>query len=270
MKYQLFISDFDGTLVRADGTVSEKVKRAIARYTAAGGIFTVCTGRMLSSILPRMKELGITTGYVAAYQGAVIAETATGNIVKFEGFGQADALRVVQMLEAEDRHIHVYTEEGLFCNRRDEWLGVYEKICGVKGEVPEERLSDWLMKKPRRVVKVLTVEPPDTCDAVQTRFARRLGEKYFVTRSSDWLIEFLPAGQNKGAAVEFLKEKFGVPYERTAAIGDMLNDIALLEHAGGKFAVANAAEELKKTATVVASCEEDGVAEAIEIALRGE
>ncbi len=50
----------------------------------------------------------------------------------------------------------------------------------------------------------------------------------------------------------------------------MLNDIALLEHAGGKFAVANAAEELKKTATVVASCEEDGVAEAIEIALRGE
>ena len=131
MKYQLFISDFDGTLVRADGTVSEKVKRAIARYTAAGGIFTVCTGRMLSSILPRMKELGITTGYLAAYQGAVIAETATGNIVKFEGFGQADALRVVQMLEAEDRHIHVYTEEGLFCNRRDEWLGVYEKICGV-------------------------------------------------------------------------------------------------------------------------------------------
>ena len=46
MKYDLFCSDFDGTLVREDGTISERVKNEIARYTAAGGIFTVVTGRM--------------------------------------------------------------------------------------------------------------------------------------------------------------------------------------------------------------------------------
>ena len=41
MNYRLFLSDFDGTLVRSDGTVSEKNKRAIARYVAAGGTFAV-------------------------------------------------------------------------------------------------------------------------------------------------------------------------------------------------------------------------------------
>ena len=30
MKYRIFLSDFDGTLVRADGTISETNKRAIA------------------------------------------------------------------------------------------------------------------------------------------------------------------------------------------------------------------------------------------------
>jgi len=267
MKYKLFISDFDGTLVRADGTISEKTKSAIARYTAAGGIFTVCTGRMLSSILPRIRELGIENGVVAAYQGAVLADIATGNILRSNGFGVEDAERVVKMLEAENRHIHVYTEEGLFCNRRDEWLGVYEKVCGVQGTVPEEPLSEWLLKRPREVYKILTVEPPETCAGVQADYARRLGEKYYVTRSSDWLVEFLPSGQNKGKAVDFLREHFSVAYEETAAIGDMLNDVALLERAGGKFAVENAVEELKRSARVVASCEEDGVAEALAIAM---
>ena len=37
MKYPLFLSDFDGTLVRSDGTISEGNKRAIAAYRKAGG-----------------------------------------------------------------------------------------------------------------------------------------------------------------------------------------------------------------------------------------
>ena len=73
MKYPLFLSDFDGTLVRSDGTVSEGNKRAIAAYRRAGGIFAVCTGRMLSSILPRLKELGIRDK-VVVWAGGRIAE----------------------------------------------------------------------------------------------------------------------------------------------------------------------------------------------------
>ena len=66
MKYPLFLSDFDGTLVRSDGTISEGNQRAIAAYRKAGVTFAVCTGRMLTSILPRLKELGIEDGLVSA------------------------------------------------------------------------------------------------------------------------------------------------------------------------------------------------------------
>ena len=50
---KLIVSDFDGTLLNSSHTISEKVKKAINEYVANGGIFAVCTGRMLKSILPR-------------------------------------------------------------------------------------------------------------------------------------------------------------------------------------------------------------------------
>ncbi len=70
---KLIVSDFDGTLLNSSHTISEKVKKAINEYVANGGIFAVCTGRMLKSILPRVRELGLK-GLVVAYQGSVIAD----------------------------------------------------------------------------------------------------------------------------------------------------------------------------------------------------
>ena len=69
MRYKLFLSDFDGTLVRGDGTISKENIEAIGEYRRRGGIFAVVTGRMVRSILPRLKELGLKEGLVVAYQG---------------------------------------------------------------------------------------------------------------------------------------------------------------------------------------------------------
>ncbi len=264
MKYSLFLSDFDGTLVRGDGTISERNKRAIAAYRAAGGVFAVCTGRMLTSILPRLKELGLNDGLAVAYQGATIADIATGKLLKDDAFEEEDALKTVRFLEGENRHIHIYTVDRLYCNRDDELLHIYERICGVKGTVTDETLSAFIERTHPRVVKVLTMLEPEQKAALAERLRRALGERFFVTCSSDWLVEVMPKGQDKAAAVEFLSAYYGVPREKIAAIGDQLNDLPLLRAAGGRFAVANAEEELKNEATVVPSFEEDGVAYAIE------
>lgn len=265
MKYGLFCSDFDGTLVRADGTISDKTKEEIARYTAAGGIFTVVTGRMTSSILPRVREFA-EDGIVVSYQGAVVSDLRSGKILKSACFEEAEALRAVRLLEEEDHHIHVYTDEGLFVNRRDEMLEEYERICAVTGTVVEGKLFDWLTKKRPPVVKVLVMIEPEKRLALKDKLQRLLGETFFVTCSNAWLVEMMPKGQDKGSAIRFLSEYFGVPKDRIAAIGDQLNDLPMLSEAGGKFAVSNAEEELKSIATVVSSCEEDGVAEALRIA----
>lgn len=261
MKYRLFLSDFDGTLVRADGTVSEGNRRAIAQYTQAGGIFAVCTGRALSSILPRVRELGLC-GLVAAFQGATIADIRSGALIKNACFPRGAADGILRRLENEKMHIHVYTVDAFYCNVDDVYLHEYEAVCGIRARI-QPHLADHLARSGEDVVKILVMVPPQSRIAVQTRLQEALGDDYFVTCSAEFLVEIMPKDQNKGAAVRALSAHFGIPRGETAAIGDQLNDLPMLEAAGGKFAVENAQPQLKAIASVVASNEEDGVAEAI-------
>lgn len=269
MKYPLFLSDFDGTLVRSDGTISEGNKRAIAAYRKAGGTFAVCTGRMLTSILPRLKELGIEDGLVIAYQGATIADVATGKLVKDDGFSREDALRVVRLLEENGRHVHVYTVNDLYANRRDEALELYEHICGVRATIVSDMsLAEFIEKNDLRVVKALAMVRKDDRAALIEELRPKLGDGFFVTCSADVLVEVMPEGQSKAAAVDFLSKKYNIPVEKIAAIGDQMNDLPMIMRAGGKFAVSNAAQPLKDAAHVVADFEQDGVAEALAIAMQ--
>lgn len=262
MKYQMFLSDFDGTLLRSDGSLSRKNVDAIAAYRRAGGIFAVCTGRMLVSILQRVKELGLTDGLIVAYQGATVYDLTNGNLLKDDGFRTPDAVRVLRCLEKRGEHIHAYTIDRLYCNMDDDALRQYEEICGIKGVVCEH-LSDMVEKSGARIVKILVMLPVERRERLQRELAEELGHGFFVTSSSPNMVEIMSAGQDKGQAVRFLSEYYQVPTEKIAAIGDQLNDLPLVEAAGGKFTVANGVRELKKIATAVASNDEDGVAEAI-------
>ena len=67
LHYKLIVSDFDGTLRRTEGGISEGNARAIEEYVRAGGVFALCTGRMMSSILPYARRLRLR-GLDAAYQ----------------------------------------------------------------------------------------------------------------------------------------------------------------------------------------------------------
>ncbi len=266
MKYKLFLSDFDGTLVRDDGIISEKNKQAIAKYTEMGGTFAVCTGRPLNSILPRVRELGLQSGLVVAFQGAVIADIQSGKLLKDGGLTREQALKAIRELEARDLHIHIYTAEQFLCNKDDYLLKGYEHVTGIHAEI-EEHLSERVERENLSIIKALVLLRPEEREAQYEALPKALGDEFFITCSADWLIEVMPAAAHKGAGVKFLSEYFNVPFSETAAIGDQLNDLAMLEAVGGKFAVANAKPELKEIAQVVSSNEEDGVAEALEIAM---
>lgn len=268
MKYSLFLSDFDGTLVRKDGTISEKNKTAIEDFRKAGGIFAIVTGRMFSSIRPRLLELGLDDTLVAAYQGGMIAESCTGRVLKYSAFSHDEVLEIVKYLEQDKKlHLHIYSGDLLFSNFDDDYLKLYEKICGVKAIVSDMPLSEKIISENLTVCKVISLLDPSKRQELYRRLSAVFGERFQVTTSSDWMVEVVPEDAKKSAALDFLSDFYAIPRERVAAIGDQLNDLSMIEAAGGKFAVGNAAEELKKIATVVASSEEDGVAEAIRIAM---
>ncbi len=266
MRYPLFISDFDGTLVRKDRTVSEGNKAAIRQYIDRGGTFAICTGRTLTSIMPRLADMGITDGLVVAFQGAVIADIRTGKLLKNDVYDREKLLIAMREIERRGLHYHIYTSEDFYSNRRDVFLSYYENICKIQAIV-EGDLIGMVERENTPTVKILIMIEDEKKRALKDELHLVLGDDYFVSTSGECLVEIMPKGVNKGSAVKFLSDYFGVPKEGTAAIGDQLNDLPMIEAAGGKFVVANAEKELKELArTVVASNEEDGVAEALKIA----
>jgi hydroxymethylpyrimidine pyrophosphatase-like HAD family hydrolase len=88
------------------------------------------------------------------------------------------------------------------------------------------------------------------------------------------IVDILPAGCSKGAALERLAGMRGIAREEVMAIGDNWNDLDMLKWAGQPVIMANASDELQEIAVaqgwhVTASNEEDGVGLAVERALSG-
>ncbi len=257
--YKLIVSDFDGTLRRSEGGISDGNIKAIEDYVAAGGVFAFCTGRMLSSILPYAKQLGLR-GLVVAYQGAVIADIESGRILRDVRIPSEDAVRICEFLQSLGRHIHVYDGDDVYINRDDEMKGYYEKVCGVSGILTGEDIASFVREKGICPQKVLAMNPAEENGGIFGKVNERFGTAFDVTCSSDFLVEVTSPDCNKGGALEFLADYYKIPLDKTAAIGDNYNDIPMIRKAGLGVAVENGVPDIRKAAAFVTkNCDEDGV-----------
>ena len=85
-----------------------------------------------------------------------------------------------------------------------------------------------------------------------------------ITNSSPTNLEINAAGVNKAKAIEKVCKRLGITMENVLAIGDSLNDLAMIKEAGIGVAMGNAQPFVKESADWVTSSNvEDGVAVAI-------
>lgn len=260
LKYRMIVSDFDGTLGRSEGGISEGNIRAIQQYTENGGVFALCTGRMISSILPYTRELGLK-GPVTAYQGAFICEAEDGKVLRDIRIDCAEAIEICEFLQSNDYHIHVYDGNDFYVNKKDFFLDSYERICKVTGIVTPFQISERVRKDGIRPQKILVMCSPEEKIKVFEQLQERYGKRYDVTTSSDFLVEITANGCDKGSAVRFLADYYGIPLKQIIAVGDNCNDVPMLKTAGLGVAVENAVKEAKEAAHFVTKhCDADGVA----------
>ena len=67
----------------------------------------------------------------------------------------------------------------------------------------------------------------------------------------------MPPGQDKGAALEMVLEKLGLPASSMVALGDGLNDLGMLRLAGTSIAMQNAVDAAKDVARLVSEKSND-------------
>ncbi len=263
---KLIVSDFDGTLANSENEVGEEVKNAINNFVADGGIFAVCSGRILPSVLPRVRGLGLK-GLVIACQGSVIADIESGEIIKNVGFRCGEISEICAFLEELNVNVQAYYTDGFFSDlpKDDKYLKVYEDIIGVTARHTDKPLSEFVDRSGLPFNKVATLCSPDGQAELLKKIKTKFGERFDVTCSAKVLIEISPLGETKGAAVEFLSAHYGVPIEKCCAVGDNLNDLSMIEAAGVGVAVGNAVDGLKAAANYVTVTNDEGaVARVIE------
>lgn len=261
----LIVSDFDGTLIDDCQRILPEVKNAIDEYIAAGGIFAVCTGRMLRSILPQVRSLGLK-GLVIAYQGTVIADIESGKIIKNGGMEYGDVAQICKIIEDAGMAVNVYCDGELYTDipKDNIYLKRYEEIVKIDAISVSGKISDFVLKNKLHCQKVASLVKEEDRNNLYNLLKKSLGDRFDVTCSAKVLVEVSPFGDNKGEALKFLADHYKIPMEKTVAIGDNLNDLSMIEVAGYGCAVGNAEKELKAAAKYVSVTNNEGaVAEII-------
>lgn len=273
IRYPLIVSDFDGTLLRSDDSIAQETKDAIYKYIQWGGRFCLCTGRMLGSIVPKAKSLGLS-GLVSCFQGSVIADIQTGKLLLDGGMSAHGAAEVCRFCEEMGQHTHVYSLDAFYANQRNQALEDYQRITGVQGVVVDDQpLWKFVLQKGEKIRKILLLVHPKERQKIYQALLEKFGNDYQVTYSAAYLVEVSPKEYSKGTAVQFMADYYGIDIQNVIAVGDNLNDLPMIESAGVGVAVKNADDTLKTAANIVLqfSNDENGIGHLIEkIAFVGE
>ena len=252
--------DFDRTLVWEDGLLRPRTRAAIECARAAGLRVIVVTGRMFRSIRPYLEEAGLDDP-VVCYQGAVVAEPATGRFLRHEPIPLELGRETIAALEEEGFPVNCYVDDELFVA---EVTPEAERYASFQ-RLPIHAVGDlgaWLSRPP---TKLVAIDEPEVLDGLEARMKARFDGRLYISKSLPFFLEFASPDVTKGSGLAFLAEHLGFLPERTVAFGDGENDVELLEWAGFGVAVANAHERVLGVADwVCPPAAEEGVAQAIE------
>ena len=256
----LIALDVDGTLLDYDERISERVRRAVTAVVRAGHHVVVATGRSLPGTLPVLRELGLTHGYAVCSNGAVTVGLDPAlpdghevvDAVTFDPTPAIDLLR-------HELPAALFAVEVLGVGMRVNGQFPPGELFGHVEVVPFEHLVDG--PTTRVVVRSPEHTPADFLEVVE-----RIG-LHGVSYAVGWTawLDLAPAGVDKGASLELVRQRLGVPAERTVAIGDGRNDVEMFAWAHRSVAMGNASPEVQAAAgEVCAAVEADGAAAVLE------
>jgi len=248
--FRLAAIDLDGTLLRSDGTIGERTKRAV-RGTSLDVVLVTARGPL--TIHDIAAELGIE-GRAICSNGALVVDLGTQAIVGQRLLESEIALRLIHELRERLPGIRFAVEHEGFAHEPGFSAWDWTPPAGTRVADVVELLADPATKLILRHAEHDTV-------AIQDLARELVRESLTVVASGSEAVEVTAAGVNKATAVAEL----GFPPDEVIAFGDYPNDIPLLTWAGRGVAMGNAhADVLAIADEVTATNDEDGVALVLE------
>ena len=246
MKYQLMISDFDGTLGEKEEVYSGTVK-AIKEFEKKGGKFVICTGRHFLFIKDICANYGFK-GIVATCQGVQILDIESEKVVYNGKIEKQTALKLIKEVRKDKLPVCVYIENQLFVEGGSKYADFYTKYKTGRLKVVWVNNLEEIIENSNGVLKfIIDMVGEDFNDKLE-RYKKIAGKDLMFNSGADWFIEVINPKFDKNNAVRYICNYYNIPYDKVITVGDATNDIGLVSGEWHGVAVGNAKEELKAVA----------------------
>jgi Cof subfamily protein (haloacid dehalogenase superfamily) len=261
--------DLDGTLLSPDGTVSPRNKAAVQRALRAGMLICFATGR-------NWTESQTVLDAVAHYStavfvgGAMVIDTKQRITLHRTAMEPELARQVCRVLEelghavlalqdtAEAGIDYLASAEAELNQATRDWM---------EGTTAQVRMAPRLSQHPHEhTIRVgICAEHPEV-SRVQELLKRQFGERIlcqslYVPAYAVEVLEVFDPAVNKWEGVLHVARLHNVKPEEIVAVGDDVNDVPMIRHAGLGVAMGNAKPEVQAVAKrIIGSNDEDGLA----------
>lgn len=234
---KLIAIDMDGTLLNDRHEISSENRKAIKEAEEKGVHVVISTGRTRMTCDDLVNSLSLQS-YLITVNGSEIWDE-NGELVERKLLERS---YIDQMWKLKQTH-------QTFC-----WAATVDHVW--RDSFPEDFSQHEWMKfgfdiKDDQVRKIILDELSSNPNLE-------------ITNSSPTNLEINAAGVNKARAIEKVCNRIGITMENVLALGDSLNDLAMIKQAGIGVAMGNAQPTVKESADwITATNVEDGVAQAI-------
>lgn len=250
---QLIALDLDDTLLPHSGIVPQEAVEAIARVKDMGIEVVASTGRSFGTTAPVCEAAGIDTWAVCS-NGAMLASLDPQEIVETIAFDPSELLLAIRE-RVPNAMLAVEEPSGVFLTTT---MFSHSALTEGIREVSFEGLLE------RPAIRVV-VRSDDHLDEGLGHLAQDLGlhSVVFGVAEVAWL-DIGPQGVSKATMLQRLCDRLGIDPAATLAIGDSMNDVAMLQWAGRGVLMGHAEPHMFAHADVVTGMKAGyGVAEAL-------
>ncbi|WP_079509187.1 Cof-type HAD-IIB family hydrolase [Mesobacillus jeotgali] len=235
---KLIALDMDGTLLNGQHEVSEKNRRAIKEAEKKGLAVVLSTGRSLKTARDYVLSLELSSYLVTVNGGEIWGPN--GELIDIN---PVETNHIQWMYDLSRKHKTGY------------WATSSEDVW--RNKMPEDLSSQKWLKFGFYIEE----------DDIRESILKELRNKglFEISNSSLKNIEVNALGINKAKGLQKVCSLLGISMENVMAVGDSLNDIAMITEAGLGIAMGNAQETVKEAADdITGTNDESGVAQAIQ------
>ncbi len=235
-KIKLIFCDMDGTLLDGNSNLPPDFDEVIGEVIRRGAVFAPASGRQYTALVLQMEQFA--DEFIFISENGTFAARHDKELFS----SVMDTTEVLRILKEGSRIPGAYP---VLCGKRMAYVGEefqpylreMEKYFTQNKIVPD--LEATAAAEPLIKIAYCDAEQGDAEHTIYPGLEKLHGPVH-VALSSNYWVDIMNPGMNKGFAVKKLQELLGIPPENCAAFGDYLNDLEMLKAVKYSFAMENA------------------------------